>query len=523
MALAFVARRDLSLHVAHDERTAAFIALGIGLESGVPAAVLCTSGTAATHFHAAVVEAHLAGVPMLVLTADRPPELHGIGAPQTIDQHRLFTTSGRFVDAGVANIDERTEWRARAMSWWPVDGPVHVNLPFREPLVGTPSELPAGRDVEPGAPDHQSDGAEQVPSAPALLAERRGVLVVGRGVDHPQAVADLGTALGWPVLADPRSGCRGLPGVVGAFDSLLRHDAFARDHRPAAVLHLGEPPASKVLGQWLAASGARHVQVLQRHAVVDPLQIISERHVASVGVTCRAWRAQATGATGTPWLARWTHAEERAQAVLSELLGGPDLDEPTVARVVTSRSGPLVVCSSMPIRDVEWFGHPGEGATVLANRGANGIDGVMATATGVALASGQPTTVLLGDVAFCHDASSLTALARRNVTLRIVVIDNDGGGIFSFLPQADVLPAERFEKLFGTPHGTDVVAVAEAHGVAASQVTTVDELQAFLSAPGVGLARVKSNRQRNVEVHRALNAAVAAALDESLGNRQPGR
>lgn len=519
MAIALAERTDLTVHVVHDERSAAFMALGVGLATGVPAALLCTSGTAATHFHGAVVEADLSGVPMVVLTADRPPELQGIGAPQTIDQTELYGDAVRlYADPGVPEAMAAVEWRGMAAQWWLAatgedPGPVHVNLPFREPLVGAVGELPQPGDRPPAeAPNGWFLSRLEPSELAAMLDVPRGVIVAGRGVDDPAAVGRLAAALGWPVLADPRSGCRHLPEAVCAFDSLVRHAGFAADHRPDAVLHLGEPPASKVLGQWLTVAGARHLQVHAQRRTIDPLGIIDERVYGPVGAVCDALAPLVGGATGTPWLARWQHAERRAQAALAAVLADDgELTEPGVARALSSVAAHLVVSSSMPVRDVEWFGVASY-TRVHSNRGANGIDGVMATGVGVAAATGEPTVVLLGDVAFCHDQSTLTALAARGLPLTIVVVDNDGGGIFTFLPQHGALTTERFEQLFGTPHGTDVVAVARAHGLGARTVDTVADLMAAVGDPEAVVVRVESSRDRNLDVHDRLHAAVAAAL-----------
>lgn len=519
MAMALAARTDLDVQVMHDERSASFAALGVGLATGVPAALLCTSGTAATHFHAAVVEADLSGVPMLVLTADRPPELQGIGAPQTIDQIDLYGGVVRcFADPGVPEAADIDVWREFAADWWmsAVDGdpgPVHVNLPFREPLVGAAGELPPVVDWPAADPDSWFMMRPEITGLAAMLDHPRGVIVAGAGVDDPAAVEALAIALQWPVLADPRSGCRDLPQAVSCFDPLLRHLPFARDHVPTAVLHLGEPPASKVLGQWLQASGAAHVQVHAQQRIIDPMGIISERVYGRPSMLCTELLPLVTGATGTPWLARWQHAERRAQQAISEAIAvDATLTEPAVARVLSVAGGHLVVSSSMPVRDLEWFGRGEVRTTVYSNRGANGIDGVIATGIGVAVATRQPTIVHLGDVAFCHDQSSLTALAARGLPLTIVVSDNDGGGIFSFLPQAKALPGDRFEQLFGTPHGTDVVALAAAHGLGARTVTTQDELLTALADPAIQVVRVASDRAGNVAAHDRLHAAVAAAL-----------
>ena len=518
MALALAARDDLSVHVAHDERTAAFMALGIGLATGVPAALLCTSGTATTHFHAAVVEADLSGVPMLVITADRPPELQGIGAPQTIDQVDLYGKVVRgFVDTGVPEERDMPAWRDLATDSWLAatgveSGPVHLNVSFREPLVGEVGELPPSSPV-PSAPEPDEFFMARLPieELATIIDQQRGVIVAGRGVDSPVAVAALADALQWPVLADPRSGCRHLPQAVCAFDSLLRHALFAADHRPTVVLHLGEPPASKVLGQWLQASGAVHVHVHTQDRTIDPLGIITERIYGQVSAVCDSLAPLVKGASGTPWLARWQHADDAAQTALSAATAAEPLTEPAVARVLSTLAVQLVVASSMPVRDVEWFGAPGT-TVVHSNRGANGIDGVIATAIGVAIGTEQPTVALLGDVAFCHDQSSLTALAARQLPLTVVVIDNDGGGIFSFLPQRTSLSTERFEQLFGTPHGTNLVGVARAHGLGARTVETVSDLLAAVADREATVVRVVSDRDRNVADHDAQHAAVAAAL-----------
>ena len=518
MAVALASNEAVTVHVVHDERVAAFVALGIGLD-GVPAVLLCTSGTAAANFHPAVVEAGLSDVPMVVITSDRPPELRDVGAPQTIDQTHLYSRSVRwFHDPGVPDAAGAPTWRSLAFRAFNAarHGPVHLNLPFREPLTGMPGELPAASRREPVSAPIATVGMHAPAFARAvegirslvdqLVDHQRGVIVAGgRSGVSTERIAALAESTGWPVLADPTSGARALPAAVTTFDALLRHREFADAHVPEVVVRIGRPPASRVLAEWIAGSSCVVVQV-GGPGVIDPGH--------DVALVCTIDDLDGLrGASGTTWAARWRHAEKRATEAIGVVLAGDgSLTEPGVAHVVaTSRPEGVgvVVASSMPVRDLEWFGGPS--AIAHANRGANGIDGVVSTALGRALA-GTPTIVLVGDIAFVHDSNALVGLRTRSADLRIVVVDNDGGGIFSFLPQAAALPADQFETLLGTPHGTDIEGLARAHGIDASTITDAAELAARLRHPGPWLVRVPTKRAENVVVHTRLNAAVAAAL-----------
>jgi len=510
MALALTARADVTVHVVHDERVAGFVALGLGL-GGTPAIVLCTSGTAAANLHPAVVEAGLSEVPMVVMTADRPPELRDVGAPQTIGQTHLYGSAVRwFHDPGVPDVAIAGSWRSLGARAFGAarHGPVHLNLPFRDPLVGRPGTLPPRRAV-PHA--HTVAGGVETSALLPVLDHGRGVILLGGGgVARRELVEPFVAATGWPVLADPTSGLRSLEGAVAAFDAILRHEPSAVALRPDVVVRVGRPAASKVLAQWVAASGATLVQV-GGPGVVDP-DHGAVAHLLPAMLPALGELLDGVGDRG--WLARWLVAGALAESAIDTVLG-PEapLSEPAVARTIARHLPPhaeLVVASSMPVRDLEWYGGPA--ARAHANRGANGIDGVVSTALGVAL-DGTPAVALVGDIAFVHDGGALTALTRRAADLRIVVVDNDGGGIFSFLPQASQLPAERFEQLFGTPHGTDVIALARAHGLEAMTVTTAVELSERISTPGPTVTRIATDRAENVAVHAALHTAVAAALD----------
>jgi len=507
LALALAGRPELNVHVFHDERAAGYAALGAGAASEHPAVVLTTSGTAATHLHAAVVEAHLAEVPLLVCTADRPPELRDVGAPQTIDQQHLYGRAVRwFADPGVADHATEHTWRAFgaravAATAGPPAGPVHVNLPFREPLTGRAGPLPAGRA---GA----APWVERLrpTAAPVTVPPGRVLVVAGAGA-HPS----LG-ACGWPVLADPRSGLEG-PSVITRADAFLRHAVTADALRPDVVVRVGSPPASRVVNTWLDGSGAD--QVVVSASWRDP-----GHRASTIGDGPLSLPPPDPG-----WLDAWRATEAVADAAIESTLAAQTMPtEPQVARSVLASlpaGARLVVASSMPVRDLEWFARPRADVTVHANRGANGIDGTISTAAGIALATGAPTAVLLGDLAFLHDSTALIALRARGIDLAVVVVDNDGGGIFSFLPQATSLAREQFEQLFGTPHGVRPEDLAGAHGIASLTIEDPKAigvaLASVLDTGGVWLLVVRTERAANARVHSEIEAAVSAALDRAGG------
>ncbi len=540
----------------HDERSAGFMALGVGLAGGL-AVVVTTSGTAAVELHPAVIEAHQAGIPLIACTADRPPELQDVGAPQTVDQTHLYGRSTRwFHQPGVPDWEARGSWRSLAarsieeaqQRGTGRPGPVHLDLAFREPLVGTPLDLPAGRgDVAPWR--RTSGGADAAVGSDAVtgdlrdLLERtagRGIIVAGARAPAP-VVRSLGSALGWPVLAGARCALpsahgaslpEGEPVVVHGFDALLR-TAFAADHRPRAVLWLGERPASKVLGEWVVAADAHQVTVRDHGRLVDPAHSVAEIWTGGEG----AWYRSLLGAArrhdhrDRSWQQGWASAAASAADAVDGVLAAHDgLTEPGVARALTAAAAAeggngtpidLVVSSSMPIRDVEWFGAFDAPLDVLANRGANGIDGVVSTAVGVALQNrragrGRRTALLVGDIALLHDTNGLLGLRRRDLDLTIVVLDNDGGGIFSFLPQRRALAPDRFEQLFGTPHGVDLAALAAAHDLPltrpAGAAEAADVMAKAIGSHGTEMIVIETDRDANVKVHDELGAAVAARL-----------
>ena len=530
LTAAFSARPDVTDWSVLDERSAAFFALGMAKTSGRPVALVGTSGTAAAEYHPAVVEAHLARVPLLVLTADRPERLRDVGAPQTIDQVKLYGDAVRWFHqdsvpdpASAANAPHLAAhaW-AEAVGVPP--GPVHLNVPFDDDLVP-----PAGVSISAAAevvapsvvPGVMVPDLPAVAEAMALVEGGRAVAVVGAlARRHAEAVAGLATALRIPVLADPQSGLRGgaVASVLASGDLLAAAGALDR-MTPEVVLRFGAPPTSKALTAWLAANRSVPQVVVDPAGWRDP--------TASAGLAVRAdpdgFASALAGAAPSPddWLSRWTRDDVTAQAALEEALAAESFpNEPAIARAVSAgipADGVLYASSSMPIRDVDAFAGRRRDAspvTVLANRGANGIDGVISSALGVA-ASGVPVTALVGDVAALHDLNALATAVRLDLPITVVVMHNDGGGIFSFLPQADPtrFDPDVFERHLGTPHGTNFSAVAAALGMKVESVDTAAALTDLVAAgSGPTLVELHTDRTENVAVHARLGENVRAAL-----------
>lgn len=501
LALAAAERGELTLHVRIDERSAAFFALGRALATTRPVAIVVTSGTAAAELHAAVCEADQANVPLLVLTADRPPELHGVGAPQTIDQRELYGPAVRlYEEPGVARADAAWSWRALASRVWFAasgatgsPGPVHLNAAFVEPLLGATLDLPPGRVN--GAAWRTNDETAS-PAATLDVNGARVICVVGAGVN--EGIIATCRDLDWVVFGDATA-----RGTLAYFDPLLRDDDFAAAQRPDLVVRMGGIPASKVLAERLREWDTPVVALLGSGAVADPDGLVSRwlegvplRDVASM---------RADSSYATTWFAASNSVGEYLRSLESDL---DELNEPMVARSVVELSGEnnasLIVGSSMPVRDVEWWAGARRSPT-YANRGANGIDGVVSTVLGVC--AGAKGIGLLGDLTMLHDVSGFVdGLGAAQGTCVLVVNDNGGGGIFSFLPQAQALGPERFEQLFGTPRHHDLEGVARAFGHRACSVRTRSELrsavQQALTEPGVSVVVAKvPSRERNVEIH----------------------
>ena len=572
----------LRLHVRIDERSAAFLALGLAKASGRPVALVCTSGTAAANFHPAVIEADESGVPLLVLTADRPPELRGTGANQAIDQLKLYGGAVRwFAEAGVpeARPGMNAYWRSLACRAWAAAagedggfaGPVHLNLPLRDPLVpglpdaaslaatragtggdggddgrpeplaGRPGGAPwtrwagAGRAGPQATPDSAGIPSRAgIPSHSGAVTSgrwgelgmldlpwaERGVIVAGDGAASPAGLLRLAAAAGWPVLAEPSSGMRLGQEALGAYQYLLEHPGFLAAHRPDLVICAGRPGLSRGQTAFLrqtAADGARQVVLAQGPGRwADPARTATD-------VAAAVRLAGVPAGPASRWLGDWQEADAAARRAVDAVLDASgELTEPRLARDLAAAlpGGALLwAASSLPIRDLDRHLAPRDGLRVLASRGASGIDGLISSACGAALAhqasGGGPAAALLGDLAFLHDSPGLFAGPEdTRPDLVVVVANNDGGGIFSALEQAAV-PAP-FERVFGTPHGASLAGLAAAARIGHTVVRRAGDLPAALKGDGIRVVEVPADRAAGTALRRRLAEAAAAAVSALL-------
>ena len=533
LAMAFFGaaeRRRIRLHVRIDERSASFAALGLAKASRRPVAVLCTSGTAAANFHPAVIEADESGVPLLVLTADRPGELRSIGANQAIDQIKLYGSAVRwFCEAGVPErrAGAAAYWRSLACQAWAhaagsvggYTGPVHLNLAFRDPLTPDPPGSAADQDW-PDSLDGRPDGApwtrfEPPGTGPGLLHlpwAERGVVVCGDGDYDAAALVDLAGQAGWPVLAEPSSGARHGPNALPGYQYLLATPEFAAAYRPEVLVSAGRPGLSRPQSALLAGLAARHVVIGQGPGRwADP-----QRSATDVAA---AIRLHGGPGAATPWLQAWRRADAAARRAVDAILDGDDrLTEPRLARDLVfglPERALLWTASSGPVRDIDCLALTRADIRVLASRGASGIDGTTSAAIGAALAHGGPAFALLGDLAFLHDAPGL-ALGpdEPRPDLCLIVVNNDGGGIFSSLEQA-AFPAA-FERLFGTPHGAGLHQLAAAFGLPYQRLEQPEDLGKALAGSGLRVVEAQTSRTAGAELRQQLREAAAAAVRSVL-------
>lgn len=532
-----------------DERCAGFFALGLAKASGLPVAVACTSGTAAAELLPAAIEAREARVPLLLLTADRPAELRDNGAGQAIDQIKLFGDAAKWfveVDLHEASVDH-LRWirtlacRAYSTSLDGRPGAVHLNFPLREPLVSD-RPLPEDSSARTGGRPYIRRAVSTLGDAePAELRRivegaSRGVIVAGRHERRPslgQAAGELAQRLGWPLLADPMSGARQGSAAVAHYDAILREETFAGRLDPDLVLRVGDLPVSKPLRTWLTnLSDVRQVALDPEGAWQDPSSTLTDSLSLEPAATLAELAATTASRADGDWLAGWRSADELAAEAISGLLGREELSEASVAAelgVLLPAEATLFVASSMPVRDIETFWPVrADPPRVLCNRGANGIDGTVSSAFGAAAAGEEPVVLLIGDVALAHDIGGLLAASRLGLKLTIVLLDNDGGGIFDFLPVAHTQLAhmpeagmhERSPDIYtthiSTPTGLDFATAASLYGL---QHQIAHDIPGFrsgmelaLEADSSSIIEVQTKRSENVALHREVWEAVSLAL-----------
>ena len=560
LALALRTAPGMRVRVLLDERSAAFFALGLARTDRRPVAVLATSGTAAVEFGPAVVEASLSRVPLVVLTADRPAELRDRGSPQTIDQDHLFGRAAKWFselplfDGGpetTAHV-RSVVGRAVATAVAGPAGPVHLNVPFREPLLPDAPLLQA-RDAEPAGGAGPADAGAARPFAAVVAGDRsldslalgsladrlcsveRGLILAGPDDDPalPAALASLAAATGFPIIADPLSGLRAgrhdRSSVVVHGDQLARPGPWSAGHHPALVVRTGAMPTSKPVVELLVASAPELIVIDSdagwREAALLPATFV-HAHAATTAAALAAIIAARRLARGDDaWRASWLTADRAADAAMRAWLSG--LAEPfegspmSVLADLLPDGAVLWAGNSMPVRDLDgWFGSIERSIEIRSNRGANGIDGVVSTALGSAAATAGPVALVVGDVSFLHDLNALVAARLHGLSATIVLVNNDGGGIFSFLPQATTstpgsgLP-EHYEELYGTPHGIDVGPIVTALGGEHRRVGAADLHVAIadsIGRPGIRVLELRTNRARNVELHREVAGLVARVL-----------
>jgi 2-succinyl-5-enolpyruvyl-6-hydroxy-3-cyclohexene-1-carboxylate synthase len=539
LAIAEHPRLQHSVHV--DERSAAFQALGFAKASGQPVVLLCTSGTAGANFLPAVAEAAQSRVPLIVLTADRPPELRAWGAPQTMEQRTLYAGFTRWSEEAPCPSERGAELayarvlarRAVIEATGPKPGPVHLNLPFREPLlptaIGGHEIAERERPTEVLVANDWIDPSRSSSLAGELRGIERGVLLFGPDHWDPalaEAAHALAATLGWPIVADAASGLRaGSPAdgvVIHGADLMLRDAEVAAALRPDLIVRFGGQPTSAAIVAWMARHPGADVWLVDSaNGFRDPQHRASRWLRASPRQFCELVTSATDGVT-TPaeWLLQWQHADRVARAAADAALDSePRFLTPHIARSLWSglpEGATLYVANSMAIREIDLFASPRAAALrVLANRGVNGIDGQVSAALGAAAALRRPTVLWCGDLALLHDVSGLLAGRMHGGDLTIVVSNDDGGGIFEYLPAARLVSRPVFEELFAVPHGLDLCELARGLGweaVCVNSAASFTQALARALAGGRHVIEVTIDRTANTAFHASIHQRVRDQL-----------
>jgi 2-succinyl-5-enolpyruvyl-6-hydroxy-3-cyclohexene-1-carboxylate synthase len=529
LAYAFASTKSLNVYIQVDERSAGFFALGLAKATGEPVVLLCTSGTAASNYFPAVTEAHYARIPLIVITADRPHELREVGAPQAIDQIQLYGNHVKYsVDfplaeenADVDDYIERHVQRAASVALSAPYGPIHLNVPFREPLlIDFEMDTPAATFIQRMKGIDLLDASTAQFVTEILNKTEKGLLVVGElpiGIDT-EVFWKFAKALNWPVLCDPLSNLRTkVPAncmdlCIDRYDALLKSELFKEKAIPDTVIRLGAQPVSKPLSLFLKKARPETVVLIDESPQFrDPLGIVTH-HIQSSVVAFLQINVQKEESS---YAKTWGRANDEVSVVMENSLGS---DEGAYTQMLFSNlpdGSDLFSGSSMPIRDVDtFFSKTEKNITIFANRGTNGIDGVVSTALGIQAARQRPTWLLIGDLSFLHDVNGLIVSRFHETDLTIVIMNNDGGGIFSYLPQAE--SGNHFERLFGTPTGLRFEHIAAMYDAQYSSIESIEEFEQELSQEkkkNIRIIEVFTNRKENVIAHRTLWNEITNRID----------
>ncbi|WP_053360373.1 2-succinyl-5-enolpyruvyl-6-hydroxy-3-cyclohexene-1-carboxylic-acid synthase [Bacillus sp. FJAT-27251] len=539
IAMVMAEHPGLNLHVHVDERSAAFFALGIAKAARKPVAILCTSGTAAANYYPAIIEAGISRIPLMVLTADRPHELRDVGAPQAIDQIHLYGHNVKwFVEMSPPDGgDEMARYartvcaRAAATAMRQPAGPVHLNFPVREPLIPALDdslfEFSERKEryvnIQQGALSLDESSLEALASAAAGI--ERGVIVCGPMEDErfTEAVIHLAEKLQYPILADPlsqlRSGSHDKNMIIDAYDTILRIPEAREFLEPKLILRFGAMPVSKALSLFIKENRqARQIVVDGGSGWRDPLISATEMVYCDESLFCQQLASRLDKSSAYDYVGKWQTINQRAKERLAEIRDVPELSEGKLFHLLADlipEQAALFVGNSMPIRDLDtFFFHTGKQIRVMANRGANGIDGIVSTALGSAAVLKEPLYLVLGDLTFFHDLNGLIAAKLYKLNITIFLVNNNGGGIFSFLPQAE--HPKHFERLFGTPLDLDFSHAIQMYGGSYVPVTDWNHFhQAFAEMkdqPGLKVIEISTERDRNQAEHRNLWKSVSREI-----------
>ncbi|WP_191560502.1 2-succinyl-5-enolpyruvyl-6-hydroxy-3-cyclohexene-1-carboxylic-acid synthase [Metabacillus idriensis] len=545
MAMLMAEHPEINIHVIIDERSAGFFALGMAKMQQKPVALLCTSGTAAANYFPAVVEAFYSRVPLLVLTADRPHELRDVGAPQAIDQLHLF---GRYAKwfADMAIPEQTAEMlhygrtmaaRAAGKAVSAPSGPVHLNFPFREPLIpdldsenlwSSLNSRPRQVQVTAGSSMIAAEEVQRL--SKVFTQEKKGLIICGEihDAEFSHAVVQLSSDLNYPILADPlsnlRTGLHDKSSVIECYDAFMKDDYITEKLKPKVIIRFGAMPISKPLFQFLKRTAdIQQIVVDRQGGWREPTLMASEMIECDETWLCRQLSKTVEIQNDRLWMEAWQNVNETSRELLTSAQDqGGELFEGNIYRelqhAIPSQCH-VIAGNSMPIRDLDnYFLNTEKNITVFANRGANGIDGVVSTALGISAASDHPTFLVIGDLSFYHDMNGLLAAKMHKLNLTIILVNNDGGGIFSFLPQSK--EEKHFETLFGTPSGLDFKHAADMYdGTYASPANWNDfrsSVAAAIDKKGLNIIEIRTNRHTRVKIHRELMNRVSQEIRENI-------